>query len=98
MKSQKNISDLFPKHLFWDVDARKLDASRDSELIIPRALYMTNRESFPEDISRLEQLYTSAQIIDELKRTKEKVSNDVCKMVAEKYSTPPFYRFTNTNR
>ena len=93
MKSHKIISTLFPKHLFWDVDTRKLDVQRDSELIIPRALYMTNEESFPQDIARLEQLYTPTQIIDKLKNTKEKISNNVCKMVAKRYSTSPFSRF-----
>ncbi|MEO9013239.1 MAG: hypothetical protein ABI266_08465 [Ginsengibacter sp.] len=93
MKSHKNISALFPKHLFWDVDTRKLDVQRDSDLIIPRALYMTNEASFPEDIAKLEQLYSSTQIIEQLQNTKEKISNNVCKMVAERYSTSIFYRF-----
>lgn len=93
MKSHKKISNLFPKHLFWDVDTSKLDLQRDSELIIPRALYMTNEDSFPQDIARLEKFYTSTQIIDKLKNTKEKISNNVCRMVAKRYSTAPFFRF-----
>ena len=93
MKSRKTIANIFPKYLFWDVDTKKLDVQRDSELIIPRALYMTNKKSFPEDISKLEQLYTSVQIVEQLKKTKEKISNDVCKMIADRYSIPPFYRF-----
>jgi hypothetical protein len=93
VKSDKDISTLFPQHLFWDVDTRKLDVERDSELIISRALYMTNEKSFPEDIAKLEQLYSSRKIIEKLQNTKEKISNIICKMVAERYSIPPFYRF-----
>lgn len=98
MKSPKNISNLFSKHLFWDVDIKNLDVQRDSELIIPRALYMTTEMSFPQDIARLEQLYTSTEIIDRLKNTKEKISNIVCEMVANRYSISPFYRFRNKTR
>ena len=93
MKSRNKISEIFPNHLFWDVDIRKLDIKKDIELIIPRALYMTTRESFPEDIAKLEKLYTASQIIDQLKATKERISNDICKMVADRYLIPPFYRF-----
>ena len=93
MKAHKNISTLFPKHLFWDVDTKNLDVYMDRELIIPRALYMTTRNSFIQDITKLEELYTTTQIVEQLKKTKEKISNDVCKMVAERYSIPLFYRF-----
>ncbi|RYY65862.1 MAG: hypothetical protein EOO13_16590 [Chitinophagaceae bacterium] len=93
MKSHINISALFPKHLFWDVDIKKLDIQKDSEVIIPRALYMTTSESLPQDIARLEELYSSTEILEALKHTKEKISNNVCKMVAERYFTPVFSRF-----
>ena len=93
MKSQNNISNLFPKHLFWDVDITKLDLQRDSNFIIPRALYMTNEETFLQDIIRLENIYTANQILENLKNTKEKISNTVCHLVAKRYSSAPFYRF-----
>ncbi len=93
MKQRRNIAELFPKHLFWDVDSSKLHIQRDCAFIIPRALYMTNRESFSTNIAKLEQLYTPQQIVEQLKNTKEKISNDVCRMVAEHYSIPRFYRF-----
>jgi hypothetical protein len=93
VKPTINIADLFPKYLFWDVDSSKLHVQRDRALIIPRALYMTNRNSFPANIAKLEQLYSPQQIVDQLKSTKEKISNDVCKMVADHYSIPRFYRF-----
>ena len=88
-----NIAELFPKYLFWDVDSNKLDVQRDSALIIPRALYMTSKDSFSTDIAKLEQLYSSKQIVKQLKSTKEKISNEVCRMVAERYSIPRFSRF-----
>lgn len=93
METYKDILTLFPKHLFWDVDTKNLDVYMDRALIIPRALYMTTKNSFIQDISRLEELYTATLIVEELKKTKEKISNDVCKMVAERYSIPSFYRF-----
>lgn len=93
MKPHKNIAEIFPKYLFWDVDSSKLDVQRDRALIIPRALYMTTRDSFSTNIAKLEQLYSPQQIVDQLKTTKEKISNEVCSMVADHYSIPRFYRF-----
>ena len=93
MRTHRNIAEIFPNYLFWDVDSSKLDVQRDRALIIPRALYMTTQDSFPTDIAKLEQLYSSKQIVEQLKSTKEKISNDVCRMVAERYSIPLFYRF-----
>jgi len=93
VKKLSNITSIFPKHLFWDVDMSKLDINRDKDLIIPRALYMTTAESFDTDIVKLESLYTHEQIVQELKLTKEKISNEVCKMVADRYEVPLFARF-----
>jgi hypothetical protein len=93
VQKRKNITAIFPKHLFWDVDMGKLDIHQDKDLIIPRALYMTTAESFASDIVKLENLYTHDQIVQELKATKEKISNEVCKLVAERYALPLFSRF-----
>ncbi len=38
MNTIKDISQIFPKHLFWDVDPKILDIQDDSDFIIPRAL------------------------------------------------------------
>ena len=54
---------------------------------------MTTKNSFIQDIFRLEKLYTSTKIVEQLKRAKEKISNDVCEIVAERYSIPIFYWF-----
>lgn len=75
------------------MDIRQLDIKRDVDIIIPRALYLTTKETFESDISRLESIYSNLQIITHLKNTKELVSNEVCSLVAKRYSVPLFYRF-----
>lgn len=93
MKQSINIATIFPKHLFWDMDHSKLNLSRDKDIIIPRALFATNQETFPEDIAKLEQYYSKATILKYLKSTKERISNEVCEMVAKRYNAPIFTRF-----
>jgi hypothetical protein len=93
VKSPNEISNIFPKHLFWDMNYYDLDLELDQDVIIPRALYMTNKSSFTNDIEKLEKIYTPAQIITNLKTTKELISNEVCELVALRYSIPLFQRF-----
>ena len=94
MKHKENIADIFPKHLFWDMDHSKLDLKKDKDIIIPRALYATTSESFYNDISKLERFYTTDQIVTELKNTKEHISNHVCLMVSNRYHIHTFLRFS----
>ena len=93
MKSADNIANIFPKELFWDVNPSQLDVEVDKDLIIPRALYATTENTFAEDISRLERLYKRTEIVDELKSTKERISNKVCTMVARRYHIKHFSRY-----
>lgn len=93
MTKENKIATLFPKYLFWDVNIEKLDYLKDKDFIIPRALYLTNHSSFETDIKRLESIYSSTQIIKHLQLTKEKISNQVCEMVAKRYSVPIFRRY-----
>lgn len=93
MKSVDNIAEIFPEELFWDVNMSQLDIQEDKDLIIPRALYATTESTFPEDISRLEQLYNHSEIVKELKSTKERISNEVCTMVAQRYHVKHFSRY-----
>jgi hypothetical protein len=65
------ISSIFPKYLFWDMNYENLDTNTDKDIIIPRALYMTNQNSFNSDILKLENLYTPSQIVEQLKITKD---------------------------
>ncbi len=93
MKHKVNIASVFPKHLFWDMDYSKLDSSRDKDIIIPRAVFATTEETFERDIKRLESIYSKADIVKYLKQTKERISNNVCKMVSRRYNIEVFYRF-----
>lgn len=75
------------------MDGSKLSIKRDKDIIIPRALYVTTKASFLNDIKGLELYYTSQQIVKTLKTTKSMISNEVCKLISERYNIQPFYRF-----
>ena len=94
MAKKETIASIFPKHLFWDMDLNSLDIQADEDIIIPRALYMTNKRTFEEDIKRLEKFYSATTISTQLQHTKEFISNEVCAMVAQRYSIPAFFRFS----
>lgn len=93
MKSVTNIADVLSKDVFWDVNPSQLDVQQDKDLIIPRALLATTERTFTEDISRLEQLYNRTEIVRELRTTKERISNKVCMMVAQRYHVKHFSRY-----
>jgi len=93
VKQSVDIATIFPKHLFWDMDHSKLNLSRDKDIIIPRALFATNEATFVADIIKLEQFYSKNIILKYLKTTKERISNEVCTMVAQRYNVPTFARF-----
>ena len=94
MKKTIDITKTFPKHSFWDMDYSKLSIEKDKDLIIPRALFFTTKTTFKKDIAILESLYSKEQILNCLKSTKERISNNVCVMVAKKYKVTPFYRYS----
>ncbi len=94
MRKKVNISTLFPKHLFWDFNYSQLNIEEDMSVIIPRALYRTTEQSFDEDISKLETLYSKDRILDVLRHTTELISNEVCKLVSRRYEVKIFYRFS----
>jgi hypothetical protein len=93
LKATVNIASIFPKHLFWDMDYSKLSVKKDKETIIPRALFATTKETFNTDILKLEELYPPIEILNVLKNTKERISNNVCVMVAKRYNVATFYRY-----
>lgn len=93
MNLDNNIVTIFPKHLFWDMDYSKLNLKKDLDSIIPRAMYATTKDTFDQDIEKLEQFYTKEQIIEHLKNTKELISNQVCVLVSKRYNVEQFYRF-----
>lgn len=93
MRVIEDISHILPNYLFWDVDPKNLDIQDDRDFIIPRALMATTPETFAADIQPLEKLYSKAQIVVELRRTKERISNEVCKLVARRYHVKQFLRY-----
>ena len=94
MRTQINIAKKFPKHLFWDMDASRLSLQKDKAIIIPRALFATTQATFEKDIQRLEELYTKKDILDILKNTKERISNEICVLVTKRYNAKPFLRYS----
>lgn len=75
------------------MDYTKLNLLEDKDIIIPRALYATTPATFEEDITTLEKFYSKSQILKYLKITKERISNEVCVLVAKRYDKPVFARF-----
>ncbi|RXK80806.1 DUF6922 domain-containing protein [Filimonas effusa] len=98
MKRDVNIATIFPSYLFWDMKPDRLDVERDMNLIIPRALYYTDRNSFKDDIAKLESIYSNTEIATVLQHTKEKVPNTVCELIADRYHIPRFKRFSLAKR
>lgn len=93
MSKTFSIKDVYPKHLFWDMEYEKLSFKRDKAIVIPRALYATSPDSFLADIKKLEKIYSRTEILDTLRNTKELISNKVCELVANRYQVPTFYRY-----
>jgi hypothetical protein len=93
LKQRINISKVFPKQAFWDMDSNKLSATRDKDIIIPRVLMTTNEETFSKDILTVESVYEINEIYTTLKETKERISNTVCRMISKRYNKPPFLRY-----
>jgi hypothetical protein len=88
-----NIANTFPKQAFWDMDTNKLSAKTDRDIIIPRVLMTTNEESFSKDIALVETVYNADEIYNTLKETKERISNNVCRLVSKRYNKPTFLRY-----
>ncbi len=93
MNPNVQIATLLTPFLFWDMDIEKLDANTDKDIIIPRALFATSKDSFLDDILKLESIYSKNEIISQLKITKERISNEVCEMISKRYSIETFHRF-----
>ncbi|MGZ0014775.1 DUF6922 domain-containing protein [Yeosuana sp. AK3] len=93
MKTKVNIADIVPKKVFWDMDVNKLSVKKDKEVIIPRMLLATNEKTFKEDIASVEKIYIANEIYSVLKNTKERISNQICRMVAARYNKTTFLRY-----
>jgi len=88
-----NISNTFPKQAFWDMDTNKLSVKKDKDIIIPRVLMTTNEDTFSKDIALVETVYNANEIYATLKDTKERISNNVCRLVSKRYNKPTFLRY-----
>jgi hypothetical protein len=75
------------------MDHSKLSLKKDKETIIPRALLATTKETFNTDILNLEKVYSEEVILSTLQKTKQRISNNVCAMVAKRYNVAIFYRY-----
>jgi len=93
LKTEVNIANVAQKKVFWDMDMNKLSIKKDKEIIIPRMLLATNEKTFKKDIASVEKIYSANEIYSVLKNTKERISNMVCRMVADRYKKPPFLRY-----
>lgn len=56
--------------------------------------YATTPDTFETDILKLEELYSTKDIVKYLKLTTESISNKVCISVAKRYNVKPFLRFS----
>lgn len=59
------------------MDYSKLSLRKDKGIIIPRALFASTKETFVTDIERLENFYSTKEILDTLKSTRERISNNM---------------------
>ena len=53
----------------------------------------TNAATFSKDIALVETVYNTNEIYSVLKDTKERISNNICRMVANRYNKPTFLRY-----
>lgn len=93
MKTEVNIANIAPKQVFWDMNVSQLSTKKDKNLIIPRMLMATTKETFSKDIAVIESTYNTNEIYKVLKNTKERISNNVCRMVSNRYNKPTFLRY-----
>tara|TARA_R110000868_G_scaffold212540_1_gene462418 strand:+ start:108 stop:287 length:180 start_codon:yes stop_codon:yes gene_type:complete len=56
-------------------------------------LLATNEKTFKEDIASVEELYTTNEIYTVLKNTKERIINQIGRMVAVHYNKATFLRY-----
>ena len=75
------------------MDTNKLSTQRDRAIIIPRVLMTTNEDTFSKDIELVESVYSANEIYTTLKDTKERISNNVCRLVSKRYNKPTFLRY-----
>lgn len=93
----KHISEYYGKQHFWDVRTELLEIDRDKAFIIPRALFYTSKETFEEDIEKLERIYLKEDILYFIQNTTEMIGNDVSIGVAKRYNAPVILRWKESD-
>lgn len=76
-----------PSVFFWDIDINMISIENDYGVIISRVLMFTNEEFFENNISVLEDSYGKTKVINVIKNTKERISDDICTLASIKYNT-----------
>jgi predicted RNA-binding Zn ribbon-like protein len=75
------------------MDVKSLSVE-DKDIIIPRMFMATTANTFVHDIEIVEDVYSPQEIYNVLKNTRERISNLVCKRVAQRYDKKIFLRYS----
>ncbi len=83
----KELVDLFPKAIFWDVALEKLSIKDDKDFIIQRVLswHMDNEER----LENLEKLYAIEDIKHYALKSNEIFGNEAIEFLAKRYNLEP---------
>lgn len=84
--SKVNLSEYFPKAIFWDVDLNQLDYKKDADFIIPRVL---DWGDYNNAWDNLELLYPKNEIIFYCLNQAQIFGNENIEMLAEKFGLQP---------
>lgn len=82
-----NLSDLFPRAIFWDVNIEKLSPKKDRDLIIQRVL--SRHMNTLENLENLEKLYSKNIIKIFAKNSSEIRGNENIEFIANRYGLRP---------
>jgi hypothetical protein len=82
-----NLSDLFSRAIFWDVNIEKLSPNKDKDLIIQRVL--SRHMNRLENLENLEKLYSKSVIKSFAKNSSEINGNENIEFIASRYGLQP---------
>lgn len=83
----KNLAQLFPAVMFWDVNMKKLSLIKDKDFIIVRVLsrFMNNDDY----LKKLESIYSLSDIKRFAVRSNEIFGNEIIEHLAKRYHLSP---------
>lgn len=82
-----NLSDIFPREMFWDMNMDDLSLEKDSDFIIQRVLSRSMHNS--EYLVKLEKLYSNSEISAIALQSSEIRGNEDIEFIAERYQLKP---------